>query len=163
VLVPFAPPLLTPSTVGEVADIVTGGVDLFGSISKIVDVASLAKTIDESSELFGLLGNGLRDEEEIATAAEGVEEAMSTEAFATRGKLGTCISKVQGQMLQCADNSIENYVMDTVALGQSLDTGDTPSKRSLLPQLYRRDTIFELFEKRAPAPTCIFEVAVRIV
>ncbi|KAJ7927991.1 hypothetical protein B0H13DRAFT_2311857 [Mycena leptocephala] len=75
--------------VGEISDIVLGGWDTFSLISKAMDVASLAKTLDKDSEIFKILGIGLRAEEEVAGASEATEEAMSVEAVATRGKLGS--------------------------------------------------------------------------
>ncbi|KAJ7216133.1 hypothetical protein C8J57DRAFT_1600106 [Mycena rebaudengoi] len=86
--------------VGEVADIVAGGVDTFGLISKAMDAFSLAKTLDKDSDIFKLFGAGLRTEDEIADAAEGAEAVIGAEARETRGALGDSVGKVQDTAIQ---------------------------------------------------------------
>jgi hypothetical protein len=106
--------------VGEITDIVVGGVDTFSLISKAMDVASLAKTLDKDSDVFKVLGLGLKTEDDVATAAEGMEEAMGDEAFATRGELGSNVEEAQSTALQCASSSFQAFALDTSGLGSAL-------------------------------------------
>ncbi|KAJ7222777.1 hypothetical protein C8J57DRAFT_1593153 [Mycena rebaudengoi] len=86
--------------VGEIADIVSGGLDTFGLISKAMDAFSLAKTLDKDSDIFKLLGTGLRTEDEVADAAEAAEQVIGAEARETRGTLAGSVGKVQDAAIQ---------------------------------------------------------------
>ncbi|KAJ6498540.1 hypothetical protein C8R47DRAFT_1112041 [Mycena vitilis] len=152
--------------VGEITDIVSGGVDTFSAISKLMDVATLAKTLDKDSDLFKLIGSGLRTEEDIAEAASATEDALGADALATRGKLGSSVTKAQDTALQCASSSLKAWVMDTTKLSSAIKSSIHTSKRTLpvaavipnnidiyVPKNYS-------FELRAKAPTtvCVFQV-----
>ncbi|KAJ7130871.1 hypothetical protein C8R46DRAFT_1048762 [Mycena filopes] len=144
--------------VGEIVDLVSGGVDTFSTISKIMDVASLAKTLDKDSDILKLLGSGLRTEDEVATAAEDVEDAMSVEAFTTRGKLGSSVSKVQDTSLQCASSSLKAWVMDTTQLGSALPPVLLRSRQGDRVALEDSQEMHpdHWIRKRAPKETCVF-------
>jgi hypothetical protein len=90
----------------EVTDLIFSGLDIFGAISKIIDVASLAKTLDETTDIFSLLGK-LGDDAEIIEAAAGVEDALDAATLVTRGKFGEALSKVTDKLVQCAESNME--------------------------------------------------------
>jgi hypothetical protein len=91
--------------------LVFGSVDIFGAISKIIDIASLAKTLDET-DIFDLLGS-LGDDAEIAEAAAGVEDALDAATLLTRGKFGQIVSKVTDKLLACAESNMEGLVRES--------------------------------------------------
>jgi hypothetical protein len=134
--------------VGEISDLVIGGLDIFGAISKIIDLASLAKTIDDA-DIFSLLGT-LGDEAGLAEAAAGVEDVLDTATLVTRGKFGEAFSKVTDNLVQCAESNIEGLVMDGLDLGTSVS-------------MSKRRFGFELFQPRARAGPCAFNVGVIIL
>jgi hypothetical protein len=152
--------------VGEISDIVLGGVDTFSLISKAMDVASLAKTLDKDSDLFKLLGFGLRTEDEVVAASDATEEVISTEALATRGKLGSCVAKAQDTALQCATTTFKGFAMDTLGLGSALTSVARRSlprraeaAMNLTTSLERRWPSEQLLKARAkPQETCLFNV-----
>jgi hypothetical protein len=157
-------------TVGEITDIVAGGVDTLSLILKAIDVASLANTLDKDSNVFKLLGLGQETEDEIVAASDAAEEVMSVEAFATRGKLGFSIAKAQDTALQCAPSSFGGFAMDTSKLGSAISS---VARRSLKPRnslgtditeamLRMKDSpSMQFLEARAPAASrCVFHVVV---
>ncbi|KAJ7204910.1 hypothetical protein C8J57DRAFT_1485235 [Mycena rebaudengoi] len=106
--------------VGEIADIVSGGLDTFGLISKAMDAFSLAKTLDKDSDIFKLLGTGLRTEDEVADAAEAAEQVIGAEARETRGTLAGSVGKVQDAAIQCVKSTLGPFAMDTSKLASVL-------------------------------------------
>jgi hypothetical protein len=156
------------ASVGEISDIVLGGWDTFSLISKAMDVASLAKTLDKDSEIFKILGIGLRAEEEVAGASEATEEAMSVEAVATRGKLGSSVTKAQDAVLKCTSSSFQAFAMDASKLGSILPSlarrsfhrnTHSATSSTILP---KRRHISQRPLKRAPsAGSCLFKTQVR--
>ncbi|KAJ7930199.1 hypothetical protein B0H13DRAFT_2652018 [Mycena leptocephala] len=114
--------------VGEKSDLVIGGLDIFGAISKIIDIASLARTLDEETDIFSLLGT-LGDDAEIAEAAAGVEDALDVATLVTRGKFGQALSKVTDKLVQCAESNMEGLVMDGLDLGTSVAMSKRPRVR----------------------------------
>jgi hypothetical protein len=61
------------ATVGEVTDLVLGGFNIAGAISKIVDIGSLEKTLKTESNFLKFLRT-LRTDADIAKAAGEVED-----------------------------------------------------------------------------------------
>ncbi|KAJ6551177.1 hypothetical protein B0H19DRAFT_1263865 [Mycena capillaripes] len=147
--------------VGEITDIIDGGVDTFATISKLMDVATLAKTLDKESDLIKLLGGGLRTEEEIAEAATATEDALSADVLATRGKLGSSISKVQETYMQCASSSLKNWVMDTTKLGSAIKIVSKRNFAAPVISLHQNFSVPSLspFHTRARnTGNCVFQI-----
>lgn len=105
---------------GEISDIVAGGFDTFGLISKAMDTFSLAKTLDKDSDIFKLFGTGLKTEDELAEAADAADDAISVEARETRGNLASSVGKVQDTAIQCLKSTVGPWAMDTSKLGSVL-------------------------------------------
>ncbi|KAJ7117094.1 hypothetical protein C8R44DRAFT_879603 [Mycena epipterygia] len=118
--------------VGEISDIVVGGLDTFGLISKAMDAFSLAKTLDKDSDILKLFGTGLRTEDEIAGAAEAAEDAISVEARETRGNLASSAGKVQDTAIQCLKSTFGPWAMDTSKLGSVLTRRSFQSPESTI-------------------------------
>ncbi|KAJ7290615.1 hypothetical protein C8J57DRAFT_1493324 [Mycena rebaudengoi] len=101
-------------------DIVSGGLDTFGLISKAMDTFSLAKTLDKDSDIFKLFGTGLRTEDEVAGAADAAEDVIGDEARETRGTLADSVGKVQDTAIQCVKSTLGPFTMDTSKLASVL-------------------------------------------
>lgn len=95
---------------GEITDLAVGGFDIAGAISKIVDIASLAKTLKTESNFFKLLRT-LRTDADVAKAAGEVEDAMSASSLLTRGKFGKVVEQVQSQLVSCFDSDLGGFIM----------------------------------------------------
>lgn len=101
--------------------------------------------MDSDSEIFKLLG-GVRTEAALADVAAGIEDVLRlpADALITSGKFGQIVSKVEDQMLQCADSNLGGLLMDGVDLGSSLSSPPPAPKRGLQSErrsLLRRELI----------------------
>jgi hypothetical protein len=85
-----------------------------------MDAFSLAKTLDKDSDIFKLLGTGLRTEDEVADAAEAAEQVIGAEARETRGTLAGSVGKVQDAAIQCVKSTLGPFAMDTSKLASVL-------------------------------------------
>ncbi|KAJ7858324.1 hypothetical protein B0H13DRAFT_2672532 [Mycena leptocephala] len=134
--------------VGEITDLAMGGFDVAGAISKIADIASLAKTLKTESSFFKLIRT-LRTDADVEKAAGEVENAMSASSLLTRGKFGKVVEQTQNQLVSCFDSDLGGFIMDGIDLGSSLAP----------PPLTRRgldsDKVHWLFPRKPS--DCIFQ------
>jgi hypothetical protein len=149
--------------VGEITDIVSGGLDTFGLISKAMDTFSLAKTLDKDSDIFKLFGTGLRTEDEVAGAADAAEDVIGDEARETRGTLADSVGKVQDTAIQCVKSTLGPFTMDTSKLASVLRRRSFHSPPDFGTTILSHDQSISrsFLTHRAPAKDpCVFKLYV---